>query len=252
MRAGNPQGSIFITGTDTGVGKTIVAAGLAAILSEAGLDVGVMKPVETGCSLNADGTLFPADGEFLRQMSGTHDPLSLIAPYRFKEPLAPGVAAELEGKNISIQDVVNKFKQISRNHNHVLIEGAGGLLVPLSRNFLMVDLIKRLGLPVLIVARASLGTINHTLLTVRAAQAAKISVAGLIVNNVSPESGLASRTNPGMIARLTKIPVWGILPYRKGLKAEVSCRNKVTTLIRHYLNVKVLLRVIKAEMKNTQ
>jgi dethiobiotin synthetase len=230
-----PARGLFVTGTDTGVGKSIVTGGLAAVLREQGANVGVMKPVETGC-LHDDGSFFPADAQFLKDMSGVDTPLEEIVPYQFKEPLAPSVAAEREGITIDSNQLVKKFEHISRHHDFMLVEGAGGLLVPFYQKFLFIDLVKLFKLPVLIVSRATLGTINHTLLTLRAARAEKVPVAGIVINNLSPERSVASETNPEVIARLVDVPVWGVLPYQAEIQPHFSCRETIMKLVRGHLN----------------
>jgi len=234
---------LFVTGTDTGVGKSIVTGGLAAVLREHGVNVGVMKPVETGC-LQKDGSFFPADAQFLKEMAGVGLPLELIVPYQFKEPLAPSVAAEREGITIDSNQLVKKFEHLSHHHDVMLVEGAGGLLVPLYQKILFIDLVKRFKLPVLIVSRATLGTINHTLLTFRAARAEKVPVVGIVINNLSPEKNAASETNPEVITRLVDIPVWGVLPYQVELKPHFSCRETIVKLVRNYLNEKYLSHLL--------
>jgi dethiobiotin synthetase len=238
---------LFITGTDTGVGKSIVTGGLAGLLRKQRINVGVMKPVETGC-LHDDGSFSPADAQFLKDMSGVDAPLEEIVPYQFKEPLAPSVAAEREGITIDTNQLVKKFEHISRHHDVMLVEGAGGLLVPLYQRFLFIDLVKRFKLPVLIVSRATLGTINHTLLTLQAARAEKVPVAGIVINNLSPEKNAASETNPEVIARLVDVPVWGVLPYQVDIQPHFSCRETIIKLVRSHLNEEYLsnLMPIKA------
>ena len=198
---------LFITGTDTGVGKSIVTGGLAGLLRKQRINVGVMKPVETGC-LHDDGSFFPADAQFLKDMSGVDAPLEEIVPYQFKEPLAPSVAAEREGITIDTNQLVKKFEHISRHHDVMLVEGAGGLLVPLYQRFLFIDLVKRFKLPVLIVSRATLGTINHTLLTIEAARHAGISILGVILTGEA-DPGLArvleNYSGAQVIAEIPKI-----------------------------------------------
>jgi len=228
---------LFITGTDTGVGKTIVAGGLAALLRERGVAVGVMKPVETGCAL-LDGNLVPSDAEFLRIMSGVEDPLETVVPYRFREPLAPGVAAELEGEQLSMDKIVKQFEEISARYDLTLVEGAGGLLVPLQGKLLVVDLIKLLKLPTLIVARADLGTINHTLLTVRCACQEKVPVVGIVLNNIAAKRSLAAKTNREVIAGLTDVPVWGVLPYHEDAAPRESSKTTIVKLIENHLNLR--------------
>ncbi len=205
---------IFITGTDTGVGKTYVASGIAASLRAKGVNVGVMKPAETGCRIRA-GDLIPADAIRLAKAADAHDTLMLINPYRFRKPLAPFVAAELEGKKIEVSRIMNAYRALVRRHDFMIIEGAGGIMVPLSRNYLYLDLARAIGLPVVVVARPGLGTINHTLLTVAALKERGISIAGVVINySDKRRQGPAERTSPGVIEKISRVPVLGIVPYR--------------------------------------
>ena len=155
---------LFITGTDTGVGKTFVAAGLARCLRDRGFAPGVLKPVETGCALRG-GKRIPRDGSFLKLMAGATEPIEEIVPYRLSAPLAPQVAAERDGISIQTRRLQSAFRAISSRHPFTLVEGAGGILVPVTRSTTMVDLMKQFKLPVLLVSRIGLGTLNHTLLT---------------------------------------------------------------------------------------
>jgi len=234
---------LFVTGTDTGVGKSIVTGGLGAVLREKGINVAVMKPVETGC-LQDDGSFFPADAQFLKEMSGADLPLEVIVPFQFKEPLAPSVAAEREGVIIDCNYLVNKYEQIASHHDFVLVESAGGIAVPLYQKFLFLNLIKRFKLPILIVSRSTLGTINHTLLTVRAAQEQKIHVAGIVINNLSPERSVASETISEVIAYLAEVPIWGVLPYQADLKPQFFYRETIMSLIRTHLNLEHLYKMM--------
>jgi len=202
----------FITGTDTGVGKTLIAGALARALSLQGSRVGVMKPFESGCRRDGD-TLVPADAVFLRNMAGSQDDLALICPYAFERPLAPGIAARSEHVAINIEKVQKIFEQLSAPYDIMLVEGAGGLMVPISEELLMIDVIGLLKLPLIIVARTALGTINHTLLTVREAQRAGIRVHGIILNKVSLEPDEAEDTNPEVIHTVAKVPLLGQVPY---------------------------------------
>ncbi|MHB8845807.1 MAG: dethiobiotin synthase [Nitrospirota bacterium] len=202
---------IFITGTDTGVGKTYVGACIAAALRRKGIDVGVMKPAETGCRLRR-GEPVPADTLVLMRAAGVADPPDLVNPYRFLAPLAPLVAAEREGKGVNLRTIVAAYRSLEQRHEFMIVEGAGGVLVPLTRGKSFRDLAADLGLPVLIVARPGLGTINHTLLTIEALQRNRIPLAGIVINYVGPRaSGLAERTNPAVIERLSGVPVIGII-----------------------------------------
>lgn len=204
---------LFIIGTDTGVGKTYVSAGIARALTCRGVDVGVMKPAETGCSLR-DGRLMPKDVLRLMKSACVKDPLSLVNPYRFRRPLAPAVAAELERKTIDPLKIINAYQLLSNRHDFMIVEGAGGIMVPLSGAYTYLDLAKKLGLPVLIVARPGLGTINHTLLTIAALRGREIKIAGIVINYaLDQKSGLAEKTSPGVIEKMSGIRIMGIIPY---------------------------------------
>jgi dethiobiotin synthetase len=202
----------FITGTDTGVGKTLVTGAIAAALAAWGLSVGVLKPCESGCD-EKDGELVPADAVFLRDMAGCDDGLDAVCPYRLRTALAPGVAAQREGIVIDPARIQELFAASCRRHDSVLVEGAGGLLVPVTDTLLTIDLVKLLALPLIIVGRLSLGAINHLLLTVREAQRAGVAVAGIILNQTAQEHGLVEQTNPEVICRLTDAPLLGTMPF---------------------------------------
>ncbi|HXY53883.1 MAG TPA: dethiobiotin synthase [Nitrospirota bacterium] len=205
---------IFVTGTDTGVGKTYVAAGLAAALRSQGVNVGVMKPAETGCRTRS-GVLIPADAVRLAKAAGARDSLQLINPYRFRKPLAPSVAAELEGRKIRIDRIMNAYRTLIRRHEFMIVEGAGGIMVPLSRNYLYLDMAEAFGLPVVVVARPGLGTINHSLLTISALRERDFKIAGLVINyNYNRRPGLAEKTSPRVIEEISGIPVLGIVRYQ--------------------------------------
>lgn len=170
----------FVTGTDTGVGKTVVSCTIARELRARGIDVGVMKPAETG--VEAAG---PLDAIALREAAGVDDPLELICPQTFALPAAPTIAAEAEGREVDAHAIRNAWRELAARHERMIVEGAGGLLVPIWKNATMADLAEELGLPLLIVARASLGTINHTLLSVEAAERRGLDVAGVVISHAT-------------------------------------------------------------------
>ena len=204
--------SLLITGTDTGVGKTFVGCGLAAALTARGKTVGVLKPVETGCVLQ-DGELYPEDATRLAMFSRTSLPLDHICPYRFAPPLAPSVAAELVGTTIEPERILAFFRQSVAQHDLTLVEGAGGLLVPLIKRYTFAELAHDLGVPLLVVVGSKLGALNHTLLTLRCAQAMSLPIAGYIVNHPASMSEPAVRTNAQTLAQLTDVPCLGIVPF---------------------------------------
>jgi len=198
---------LFITGTDTEVGKTVVTAALAAAFRRRGLSVGVMKPVATGCARQG-GRLVSEDAELLARAAGSEDPMELVCPYRFEPPVAPAVVSS----SISLDRIEQAFHTLAARHDVMLVEGIGGLLVPLNAGWTVADLARRLRLPLLVVARAELGTINHTLLTLEAAGSNGLEVAGMVFNQRSGRPTLAERTNPKLIRRLGGVPVFGIVP----------------------------------------
>ncbi len=201
---------IFVTGTDTGVGKTIVSASLARLLRMQGINVGVMKPVTSGCC-DEDGVLVSADAQLLCQSAGI--PYSKdIAPYCLKEALAPAESARLDGVRIDFSLIKAAFERIAASHDYVIVEGAGGLMVPLSGGLLVADLALEMGLPLLVVARSELGTINHTVLTCYAAQQLGLQVAGVIINRMPDNPGRAEQSAPHQIGSLCGAPILGVWP----------------------------------------
>jgi dethiobiotin synthetase len=203
----------FVTGTDTGVGKTYVSAGIATALKLRGVNVGVMKPAETGCRMRA-GRLMPKDALVLMKSACVKDPLSLVNPYRMRNPLAPSVAAAREGKKIDPDKILKAFNTLCERHEFMIVEGAGGIMVPLCGQYTYLDLASMMGLPVLIVARPGLGTINHTLLSIAALKCRNIAIAGIVINYALDwKSGLAEETSPAVIEQISGIRIVGILPY---------------------------------------
>jgi dethiobiotin synthetase len=203
---------ILITGTDTGVGKTVVTASLAALLRDVGYRVGVMKPVETGCK-QRDGKLIPEDAVRLKEASGSAEPIAAICPYRLREPLAPSIAAERAGVKIDVDYLLNVYQEISTRHDITLVEGAGGLMVPLLPSYTYADFARVLNLPVIVVAANKLGAINHLLLTLEHAGCKGLTVLGYVLNRISNESSSAAETNREVLSGLTGFQCLGELPF---------------------------------------
>ena len=233
---------IFITGTDTGVGKTLVACGLAALLRESGYKVGAMKPAETGCE-ERDGKLLPQDAHYLKEASGCVEPLDRICPYSLRAPLAPSVAAEREGVKIDIDRIVRLYSEISSAHDITIVEGAGGLLVPILPHYTYADLAKLLKLPVLVVAANRLGAINHLLLTLDHASCRGLRVLGYILNQVASESSLATETNRDALLSLTAVPCVGEIPYLNDLETS---RVSLPDLFEENLDLRPLEMLLRA------
>lgn len=205
----------FITGTDTSVGKTVVTAALARCLRLRGMRVGVMKPIETGCP--PDGSTI-SDGERLRHAAGSSDAMEMISPYRLPLPLAPLAAARHAGVTIDLDRIMAAFTQLAANQSCMLVEGVGGVRVPIADHVDVRELIARFGLPVLVVGRIALGGVNHALLTVEALRQRRISVLGLVLNQParpsdSPSDLLQQNSTIELTRELSGLRVIGPLCY---------------------------------------
>jgi dethiobiotin synthetase len=187
---------LFVSATDTGVGKTVVTAGLAQALRARGRDVALLKPVQSGALADdpaGDAALLGAD-----------------CVYAFRAPLAPLEAARLEGKRVEPEPILERARALAEEHELVLVEGVGGLLVPLADDLDLAGLAKAIGLPLLVVARAGLGTVNHTLLTIEAARARGLELAGVVLNGETDES---TATNPELIEQRSGVAVLAQVPW---------------------------------------
>lgn len=206
--------SIFVTGTDTSIGKTEVSCAIIAALDARGIDVGVYKPAETGCR-ESNGELIGEDCIRLTDAAGERQSPSAVASYLFRLPAAPLVAAEAEGVSIDPDALVADCERVIAQHEITIIEGAGGLLVPIAEGFTYADLAARLNTPVVCVVGSRLGCINHALLTFETLKTRGLRTLGYVVNTLS-EDGAAfdeARTNRATIARFTDLPALGLLPY---------------------------------------
>jgi len=223
---------VFVTGTDTGVGKTVVACALAAWCRHQGLNVGVMKPVATGGRWVGAGSArrcVSGDALALARAAGVEDPWPLINPVCFEEPLAPTTAAARAGRVIRLNAVLDAFHALAERHEILIVEGIGGLLVPLTARACVADVAHAMRLPLVVVARPSLGTLNHTLLTLQCARAARLPVAGIIVNQAqrAPRDAaarIAARTNPDALAHLGRARLLGCFPF-DGALSRLAARH---------------------------
>lgn len=198
---------VFVTGTDTGVGKTLVACAIARGLRQRGLDVGVCKPAETGV-----GPAGPVDALALREAAASRDALDLVCPQQFALPAAPTVAAAAQGCRVEIDAIDAAYATLSARHEWMVVEGAGGLLVPATDDLAMGDLAQRWGLPLVVVARAALGTINHTRLTLEVARARGWRVAGLVISHADGPLSIADAANLEVLLREPGAPLLGVVP----------------------------------------
>ena len=221
-----PQRGLFITGTDTGVGKTWIMGKLAHLFRQKGFNLGVWKPLQSGV---IPGDL-QSDSFLLKQTSGVSDDEHLIAPFSFRAPLAPMLAARLEKRTITINAIMNAGRPLFERYPILFVEGVGGLAVPINQDELIADLVATLQLPLLIIARAGLGTINHSLLTLSYAKEKGLPIAGIILNGYQGDSKLpkpvpslskfalhkmdkSEQSNAYVIEKLGKIRILGNIPY---------------------------------------
>ena len=211
---------LFITATDTEVGKTLVTGAIARLLRDAGKKVGVLKPVASGCRRDREG-LVSADAEFLAACAETDYPLSVITPVCYKTPAAPMVCAEIERRGVDFEAIAAAFGYLAETCDVVLVEGIGGALVPLAEEVTILDVAGRLDLPTVIVARPGLGTITQTLLTLAAVRAAGLPVAGVVINGYNAATAeVPEETAPDIIARCGRTHILTIVPYDEDSSVE--------------------------------
>ena len=199
---------IFITGTDTGVGKTLVSCALVSHLRKNKIDAVGFKPVASG-SVNGRWE----DADFLHAASEHCEPLDALCPLRFARPLAPTLAARHEQREIELDLARKALAGLRSRHAAVVVEGVGGLLVPLDAKTLVLDFACELKFPVLVVCRAALGTMNHTLLTIRELQRAGLTLAGIVMNTTRPEDAAVAEETRAEIERIAGLKIGAILPF---------------------------------------
>ena len=209
----SPRG-IFITATDTGVGKTLVTSALVLCLTQRGIDVGVMKPIETGVSRSANTQ---SDGARLRRAAGSHDPMAEVSPYVFRLPVAPLSATRVEGTTVRMATILRAFCALRQKHALVVVEGAGGVHVPITPSLNVLDLIYRMKLSAIVVGQSGLGGINHALLTLHALRRQKIPIVALVLNQRRPvqtkTAHVQERSTVSLLRHLAGVPLVGPLPY---------------------------------------
>ncbi|MBX5484065.1 MAG: dethiobiotin synthase [Myxococcaceae bacterium] len=198
---------VFVTGTDTGVGKTQVSCALLSLLADAGQRPAAMKPYESGC----DDLRRPSDALALKAAARSDDPLDDICPHRFRLPLAPGVAAARLKQNPPFTKTRAAFRKFARRP--LVVEGAGGLLVPVDDKRGIIDVIEAFQLPVVLVARAGLGTLNHTGLSLELLKLRHVPVRAVVLTRTSPQSDSSEKDNATWIQRRHHVEVLGPVPW---------------------------------------
>lgn len=208
-----PRG-IFVTATDTGVGKTLVTSALVTCLTRQGIDVGVMKPIETGVSRSARAQ---SDGARLRSAAGSCDPMAEVSPYVFRLPMAPFSAARAEKTTVQIATIMRAFRALSQKHALMMVEGVGGVQVPITQSLNVLDLIYQVKLSAIVIGQSGSGGINHALLTLHALRQRKIPIVALVLNQCQPVRTKIARAQEqstvSLLRMLAGVSVIGPLPY---------------------------------------
>jgi len=205
--------SYFITATDTGVGKTTVTAALAACIKKQGIDVGVMKPIATGI-LQKDG-FKSSDVSILCNACKVNDSEDLVNPIFLPIPASPYDASKMLNVPFDKKIIFENFEKLKNKHKMLLVEGIGGIMTPLSKNYFVADMVKEMSLETIIVTRSTLGTLNHTMMTVKTCHNYKIPIKGIIINNYDEKGDPVEKNAPLTIHEITNIPILGVLPFIK-------------------------------------
>ncbi|MDK1021318.1 MAG: dethiobiotin synthase [Candidatus Hydrogenedentes bacterium] len=215
---------IFITGTDTDVGKTIVTAGLLRQLRNAGVNAASMKPVQTGAETASDGNLVAPDLMVHQRAAGisvSREERDLMAPYLYEPACSPHLAGRMAGRYPDIGHIKDCAQQLMQRYETLLVEGAGGVYAPLTESETMLDLMRTLAFPVLLVAHRGLGTINHTLLSIDALRAAGLEILGVVFNEVQDvQPDFIKQDNPGAIQSFGKVEILGNIDYLTELESK--------------------------------
>ncbi|MGY5149166.1 MAG: dethiobiotin synthase [Candidatus Nitrosopumilus sp. bin_68KS] len=226
--------SIFITGTDTDVGKTYVTAGLSVTLRKMGIDVGVMKPFAAG---NAQKKGFKSeDVEILSKAAQVNDPENLMNPQFFPIPASPYTAWKTLKIKPKINSVLTNFKKLSKLHSMLLVEGMGGLMTPILKDYFVADLIKDMKIPTVIVTRTRVGTVNHTIMTVDMCKKYKIPIKGIIINNFDSD-GYKTKELTRDLKNLTGVPIIGVIPFIRDMSD-----SSMYEIFKKNLSMKLILK----------
>ena len=221
------KNGLFIAGTGTGVGKTLIAGAIAKILTDNGQKVGVFKPIATGCNRHWEG-LTSCDTEFLANCANSDLSLSTITPVGYITPASPVVGAAQEGRPIDFDSIATAYKEICESTDIVIIEGIGGVRMPLTLEFDLLDLAVEFSLPVVIVSRLGHGTINHTLMTIDCIRAAQLKIAGVVLNGYNAlEETVAEETAGQVIAQCSGVNILCTVPFDETVDIEEQSPGEV-------------------------
>lgn len=234
---------IFIIGTDTDVGKSVITAGLVYLLRRHGYNGVSYKAVQSG-GIEEDGRLISADAQFVNKVASIGENLETINGYCLKTPVSPHLAAQLEGVKLEKSVILKKYQWLCGEYDYVIAEGSGGLIVPLiDEGYMVYDFAKDLDLPVLVVSRTGVGTINHTMLTVKYAQAAGLKVKGIIMNGY--KGSAAEEDNVKMVQKLTGLPVVAVIDRLEDVDVEKGTFGKLKEEFERKIDIQVLLEMME-------
>ncbi len=228
--------SLFVTGTDTDVGKTYVTAGLAVSFRKMGIDVGVMKPFAAAAGTAQKKGFKSKDVKILSAAAQVNDPETLLNPQFFPISASPYTAWKNLKRRPKIKPVISSFEKLSKMHSMLLVEGMGGVLTPILKDYYVADLIKEMKIPAIIVARTKVGTVNHTVMTVRMCQKYKIPLKGIIINDFDPD-GYKTDELSRDLKNLTCVPILGSIPFIKDM-----CDSTMYKIFKKNLDLKLILR----------
>lgn len=239
---------LFITATDTEVGKTVITGAIAAALYARGVKVAVMKPVASGGIYNNHGRLISEDADFLMKAALIpEEQRSLVNPVCLEPALTPAVAAQVSGVVVDVAQLLSAYRTLAAAYDVVLVEGVGGITAPIWENYLVADLMRDLGLPALVVARPDLGTINHTVLTAAYAREQRLPIAGVIMNKWDHKGSVLQAGNLYYIERLTQLSVLGKFPYDPAVTAQAGLHAKLVYLAEKYLDMQTIAALAGGE-----
>ena len=242
--------SVFITGTDTGVGKTVISAALVALARSRGIDAVPFKPVQTGCTGRA-GALKAPDLEFSLRM-GDLNPIreerDRMAPYRFKPACSPHLAAKRAGASIKLSTISKYCRVLAKAHATVVAEGAGGVLVPIGASRSMLDIMQALDFPIVLVSRPQLGTLNHTLLSLKILRDARLEVLAVVLVRTEPgKSNDIEKDNRKTLQKLGKLPVIGPFPFIREIQTDKIAPDRFLQKVSP--TIEPLLKLLNSEAK---
>ncbi len=240
---------LFITATDTNVGKTMITGAIAAACKERGINIGVFKPLASGGIVNEAGELVSEDANFLMKAAKIgEEKRREVNEVCLGPAMTPAVAAKITGKTIDMEKLALHIEERSKQYDLVLVEGVGGLAAPLWQDYCVTDFIERLGLPALLVADAGLGSINHTVLSAFYAKEHNVRLRGIILNRWDDrEEEVLNETNAAYIEQFTQLPIWGKMPITNTISVEKNCTEKLAQIAQANLAIEKIIDCMKIE-----